>query len=133
MPSSCFKAVQELTQSKYGKPRKPVHWSNVHCNGDEQQISLCDHHTFSPLSTKKSLLDVIEVAGVKCLLSTTETPANMNETISSASPVFKAPTYLTMLTSTSQSFPLREYRHKAPACLLTYWPINHSANKHMFV
>ena len=125
--SSSFKAAQELTKSKYGKPRKPVHWSNVHCNGDEHQISLCEHHAFSPLDYKKYLLGLIDVAGVKCLLTTTETPTSMNETMGTSagpseqtSPVFKAPTYLTMLTPTSPSFPLREYICTATACLLAY-------------
>ena len=104
LSASFSTAAQELTKSKYGKPRKPVHWSNVHCTGDEQQILTCEHHAFSPLSYKKSLLDIIEVAGVKCL-PTVDTPANMNETNGSnsadsseqASPVLVAPTYLTML------------------------------------
>ena len=138
VPSSSFKAAQEFTKSKYGKPRKPVHWSNVHCNGDEQQISLCEHHAFSPLDYKKFVLGLIDVAGVKCLLTITETPTSMNETIGTSagpseqtSPEFKAPTYLTMLTPTSPSFPLHEYKCTAPACLLAYEQINHSANKHI--
>ena len=96
--------AQEFTKSKYGKPRKPVHWSNVHCNGDEQQIISCVHHPFSP-SEKKSLLSHINVAGVKCL-PTTENPANMNETMGNDTStdsneqtpsVLVVPTYLTML------------------------------------
>ena len=58
--------VQVQNNSHYGKPRKPVHMSNVYCNGSEQQILSCKYYEFSSLDWKKMALNLVEVAGVSC-------------------------------------------------------------------
>ena len=97
--------VQAVNKSRYGKPRKPVHWSNVHCTGNEQQITSCESHKFETLEDKKTILSHVNVAGVMCRTAAVVTPTTMNKSndtdsvISSeqASGVLIAPTYLTML------------------------------------
>ena len=105
-----------MNKSQFGKPRKPVHWSNIHCTGKEQQISACENHEFPTMDEKKSILGHINVAGVVCQPTTVVAPTNMDESSNNdtddtdndnnndtdcSSPqsqaVLLAPTYLTML------------------------------------
>ena len=98
--------VQAVNKSAYGKPRKPVHWSNMNCDGSEQQIISCYHHVFETMEQKKSFLSHLNVAGVKCLPTSSETSANMNGTKDNdtsadsseqAPAVLIVPTYFTLL------------------------------------
>ena len=45
--------VWAVNDSYYGKPRKPVHLSNVDCTGSEEQILSCDHAEFATLDDKR--------------------------------------------------------------------------------
>ena len=58
--------VQAVNNSYYGKPRKPVHLSNVSCTGSEEQILFCAHTEFATLDEKKEALHKLDVAGVIC-------------------------------------------------------------------
>ena len=60
-----------MNKSHYGKPRKPVHLSNVNCTGSEEQILSCTHTEFTSLDEKKEALNVSDVAGVICQPSST--------------------------------------------------------------
>ena len=91
--------------SQYGKPRKPVHWSSVHCTGTEQQILSCDHNEFS-VEEKKAILVHIDVAGIKCQTTASIAPTTTDETSDEngsdsssmqASAVLVGPAHLTML------------------------------------
>ena len=55
-----------MNKSHYGKPRKPVHLSNVHCTGKEQQLLSCEHFEFTTLDAKKDILSHVDVAGILC-------------------------------------------------------------------
>ena len=55
-----------MNNSHFGKPRKPVHLSNVHCTGNEKEIFSCTHFEFTSLDEKKEMLKQVEVAGVSC-------------------------------------------------------------------
>ena len=55
-----------MNNSHFGKPRKPVHLSNVHCIGSEEHILSCAHIEFTSLDEKKEALNESEVAGVIC-------------------------------------------------------------------
>ena len=63
---SFITVVEALTKSHFGKPRKPVHLSNVHCSGGEDQILFCTHDEFASLDEKKKALNESDVAGVIC-------------------------------------------------------------------
>ena len=65
--------VQAVNNSHYGKPRKPIHLSNVRCSGRELQIFSCMHTEFSSLDEKKEAMNETNVAGVMCV-STTSNP-----------------------------------------------------------
>ena len=56
--------VQAVKNSQYGKPRKPVHLSNVLCRGNETEIFSCTYFEFTSLDEKKEMLKEVEVAGV---------------------------------------------------------------------
>ena len=58
--------VVAMVHSHYGKPRKPVHLSNVQCTGSEENILSCIHTQFTSLDEKKEALSKSEVAGVIC-------------------------------------------------------------------
>ena len=60
-----------MSKSYYGKPRKPVHLSNVHCTGNEQRILSCTYIEFTSLDEKKEVLNESDVAGVICQSSST--------------------------------------------------------------
>ena len=66
-----FTDVQAVTNSHYGKPRKPVHLSNVQCSGMEEQILSCTHTEFISLNEKLEALNESNVAGVICQSTTT--------------------------------------------------------------
>ena len=57
--------ILATSNSTYGKPRRAVHLSNVHCTGDEDSILDCSYNQYL-LDVGKSLLDQVEVAGVDC-------------------------------------------------------------------
>ena len=94
-----------MNKSRYGKPRKPVHLSNVHCTGAEQQLLSCKHFEFPTLDAKKDILSHVDVAGILCQTQSqngnqtnTSTSSASSEScdLSSAASLL-VPAYLTML------------------------------------
>ena len=61
-----FVDSQAVTNSRFGKPKKPVHLNNVHCNGGEEGILSCTHTDLDSLDEKKKALSEVDVAGVIC-------------------------------------------------------------------
>ena len=96
------KGIQALNNSHYGKPRKPVHMSNVYCTGRELQIISCSHHKFVSLDERKEILHHVDVAGVSCqpqsktMNQTNNSATNESCDLSSAASLL-VPAYLTML------------------------------------
>ena len=93
----CFSStdVQAVNNSHFGKPRKPVHLSNVHCTGSEEQILSCTHFEFTSLDDKKKALNESEVAGVICQPNSTPsdsgpTSGNNNNNNIPASPTISS-------------------------------------------
>ena len=56
--------------SYYGKPNKTIHSTNLQCTGDEERINECSQMTYF-LNEGKNKLKTVEVAGVKCHVSST--------------------------------------------------------------
>ena len=75
IPGTCT-GIQALNNSHYGKPRKPVHLSNVHCSGSEEQLLSCKYTEFTSLDKKKEALKESDVAGVICQPSTFDNPTS---------------------------------------------------------
>ena len=54
-----------VTRVGFRKPKKAIHWSNVHCEGHENVLSQCTFYQHS-LNVGIKLLNKLEVAGVSC-------------------------------------------------------------------
>ena len=98
--TSFFTDVQAVNGSRYGKPRKPVHLSNVHCTGREQQLLACEHFEFPTLDDKKDILSHVDVAGILCQRQsqnqTNGSDGNESCDLSSAASLL-VPAYFTMI------------------------------------
>ena len=94
--------MQALNNSHYGKPRKPVHMSNVYCTGKELQLISCLHHEFDSFEEKKDILSHVDVAGVSCQPQNQTSNHTNNGTTNESCDLSSAasllvPAYLTML------------------------------------
>ena len=56
-------AGEAIFNSKYGKPKRSVRYSNVNCYGNEKRLADCAHHTLE-FDTGRTYNT--EVAGVDC-------------------------------------------------------------------
>ena len=54
-----------FTRVGFRKPKEAIHWSNVHCQGQESGLSQCSSYKHS-LSVAIGLMNKLEVAGVSC-------------------------------------------------------------------
>ena len=57
-----------LLHSYYGKPNKAIHIGDVECYGTEDKLTECTMKSYS-LKDGKNLQDNVDVAGVSCILS----------------------------------------------------------------
>ena len=57
-----------LLHSYYGKPNKAIHIGDVECYGTEDRLTECAMKSYS-LKEGKNLQDNVDVAGVSCILS----------------------------------------------------------------
>ena len=76
-----------MSNSHYGKPRKPVHLGYVHCSGSEEQILSCMHFELPSLDEKKRALNKSDVAGVICQSSSTSSSRNLASSSTSRGPI----------------------------------------------
>ena len=60
--------VGALLHSYYGKPNKAIHIGDVECYGTENKFTECTVKSYS-LKDGKNLQDNVDVAGVSCILS----------------------------------------------------------------
>ena len=60
--------IDALLHSYYGKPNKAIHIGDVECYGTEDKLTECTMKSYS-LKDGKNLQDNVDVAGVSCILS----------------------------------------------------------------
>ena len=74
-----------MVDSRFGKPSKFVHLSNVLCSGQETKLADCTIESFS-LQDSTKIVDHINVAGVVCVVQSSTTRRSMMPTRSTAPP-----------------------------------------------
>ena len=88
-----------MNKSRYGKPKKPVHLSQVQCTGGEQNLLACEHHLFPTLDDKKDIFSHVDVAGALCIVQNQNPPTSSDGSESSdlsLSVSLLVPAYLTL-------------------------------------
>lgn len=71
-----------FTDSRYGKPNKTVHLSNVACNGSELALTDCDAAILPPENGRNVAL-LVDVAGVSCQAMVPSSTTDPNSSASS--------------------------------------------------